>query len=134
MLRLCVRVVSSSRGGLGKTLFVRRLTDQLSNLVNNDMVLASCSSTSLHVTVPLHGNSTDSSVLVDSLLPHAVEGNIPLSRVFHLDVSPSVRQKKSMSKLVLCAQILFPSVMSKITFLNSIWMDSMYIYTFRVNP
>ena len=89
--RLCVRVVSSQRGGLGKTLFVRRLTDQLPNLVNNDMVLTNDSNVALHVTVPLHGNSTDSSMLVDSLLPHAVRANVPLSRVFHLDVSPSVR-------------------------------------------
>ena len=89
--RLCVRVVSSSRGGLGKSLFVRRLTDQLTQLVNNDMVLSRCPGTSLHVTVPLHGNSTDSSMLVDSLLPHGVKANVPLSRVFHLDVSPSVR-------------------------------------------
>lgn len=89
--RLCVRVVSSSRGGLGKTLFVRRLTDKLPNLVNNDMVVSRCSNLSLHVTVPLHGNSTDSSMLVDLLLPHGVKANVPLSRVFHLDVSPSVR-------------------------------------------
>lgn len=89
--RLCVRVVSSSRGGLGKSLFVGRLTDQLTKLVNNDMVLSRCPSTSLHVTVPLHGNSTDSSMLVDSLLPHGVKANVPLSRVFHLDVAPSVR-------------------------------------------
>ena len=93
--RLCVRVVSSKRGGLGKTLFVRRLTDQLPNLVNNDMVLTNVrmhdSNVALNVTVPLHGNSTDSSMLVDSLLPHAVRANVPLSRVFHLDVSPSVR-------------------------------------------
>ena len=93
--RLCVRVVSSKRGGLGKTLFVRRLTDQLPTLVNNDMVLTNermhGSNVALHVTVPLHGNSTDSSMLVDSLLPHAVRANVPLSRVFHLDVSPSVR-------------------------------------------
>ena len=91
LLRLCVRVVSSNRGGLGKTLFVRRLTDQLQNLVNNEMVLSPGTDTSLHVTVPLHGNSIDSSMLVDSLLPHAERGNVPLSRVFHLDVSPSVR-------------------------------------------
>jgi hypothetical protein len=80
---------------VGKTLFVRRLTDQLPNLVNNDMVLTNLrkhdSHVALHVTVPLHGNSTDSSMLVDSLLPHAVRANVPLSRVFHLDVSPSVR-------------------------------------------
>ena len=84
--------MSSDRGGLGKTLFVRRLTDQLPHLVNNDMVLSHSPSTSLHVTVPLHGNSTDSSMLVDSLLPHEVRANVPLSRVFHLDVSPSVRK------------------------------------------
>lgn len=85
--------MSSNRGGLGKTLFVRRLTDQLANLVNNDMVLSCYPNTALHVTVPLHGNSTDSSMLVDSLLPHGVKVNVPLSRVFHLDVSPSVRVK-----------------------------------------
>ena len=93
--RLSVRVVSSQRGGLGKTLFVRRLTEQLPNLVNNDMVMTNLrrkdSKTFLHVTVPLHGNSTDSSMLVDALLPHAVKANVPLSRIFHLDVSPSVR-------------------------------------------
>ena len=87
--------MSSKQGGLGKTLFVRRLTDQLPNLVNNDMVLTNLrmrdSNVALHVTVPLHGNSTDSSMLVDSLLPHTVRANVPLSRVFHLDVSPSVR-------------------------------------------
>ena len=92
--RLSVRVVSSHRGGLGKTLFVRRLTEQLPNLVNNDMVLTNLrrkdSKTFLHVTVPLHGNSTDSSMLVDALLPNAVKANVPLSRIFHLDVSPSV--------------------------------------------
>ena len=37
--RLSVRVVSSHRGGLGKTLFVRRLAEQLPKLVNNDMVM-----------------------------------------------------------------------------------------------
>ena len=93
VLRLCVRVVTSNRGGLGKTLYVRRLTDQLQNLVNNDMVVCRDSGISLHVTVPLHGNSTDSSMLVDSLLPHATRANVPLSRVFHLDVSPSVRHE-----------------------------------------
>ena len=93
VLRLCVRVVTSNRGGLGKTLYVRRLTDQLQNLVNNDMVVYRDSNISLHVTVPLHGNSTDSSMLVDSLLPHATRANVPLSRVFHLDVSPSVRHE-----------------------------------------
>ena len=93
LCRLCVRVVSSKQGGLGKTLFVRRLTDQLPNLVNNDMALRMYdSNVDLHVTVPLHGNSTDSSMLVDPLLQHAVRANVPLSRVFHLDVSSSVRQ------------------------------------------
>ena len=91
VLRLCVRVVSSNRGGLGKTLYVRRLTDQLQNLMNNAMVVSHDTDISLHVTVPLHGNSTDSSMLVESLLPHALMTNVPLSRVFHLDVSPSVR-------------------------------------------
>ncbi|XP_015765580.1 PREDICTED: E3 ubiquitin-protein ligase RNF213-like [Acropora digitifera] len=54
------------------------------------MVLSDSSNTSLHVTVPLHGTSTDSSMLVDSLLPHGARANVP--RVFHLDVASSVRR------------------------------------------
>ena len=86
---------------MGKTLFVRRLTEQLPNLANNDMVMTNLrredSNTSLDVTVPLHGNSTDSSMLVEALLPHAVKVNVPLSRIFHLDVSPSVRNLMHLS-------------------------------------
>ncbi|XP_022801884.1 E3 ubiquitin-protein ligase rnf213-alpha-like, partial [Stylophora pistillata] len=94
--RLCVRVVSSHRGGMGKTLFVRRLTEQLPDLANNEMVVTNLRSQDcnalLHVTVPLHGNSTDSSMVVDALLPHTVKANVPLSRIFHVDVSPSMRR------------------------------------------
>ncbi|XP_022803330.1 E3 ubiquitin-protein ligase rnf213-alpha-like isoform X2 [Stylophora pistillata] len=93
---LCVRVVSSNRGGMGKTLFVRRLTEQLPDLENNDLIMTNLrgqdSKTLLHVTVPLHGNSTDSSMVADALLSHAVKANVPLSRIFHLDVSPSMRR------------------------------------------
>ena len=55
------------------------------------------SNTFWHVTVPLHGNFIDSSMLVGALLPHAVKVNVPLFRIFHLDVSPSVRKLTHMS-------------------------------------
>ena len=66
--RLSVRVVSSHRGGLGKTLFVRRLAEQLPKLVNNDMVMKNLrrqdSKTFLHVTI--HTSSWEFHRLVDA--------------------------------------------------------------------
>ena len=86
---LSVRVVQSSRAGMGKSLVVKHLAEQLTNLPNNkklrkDLVLSLCP------TIPVHGISVDSDCVTRTLRSHAVKRDIPVSRIFHLDMSQSV--------------------------------------------
>ena len=91
---MSVRVVSSDRSGCGKSLVVRRLSQQLEVFLNNDIVSRDLRTLDaekpLCVTVPIHGKTVDQSAVVEALIPHALTANVPLSRIFHLDISPSV--------------------------------------------
>ena len=87
--RLSVRVVQSSRAGMGKSLVVKHLAEQLANLPNNKklrkgLVNGFCS------TIPVHGISVDSDRVTRTLLTRACKGDVPVSRIFHLDMSQSV--------------------------------------------
>ena len=89
LLRLSVRVVQSSRAGMGKSLIVKHQAEQLKNLPSNkklrkDLIPSLCP------TVPVHGISVDSDHVTKTLLSHAVKRDIPVSRIFHLDMSQSV--------------------------------------------
>lgn len=44
----------------------------------------------LSVVVPLHGTTADTQQILDALWQHPVESNLPVSRIIHIDVSPSV--------------------------------------------
>jgi len=88
-----VRVVSSDRAGVGKTLVVSRLCEKLMRLPNNaQMSKLKKPSVQLSVVVPLHGRVADTQQILDALWQHPVESNLPVSRIIHLDVSPSVSQ------------------------------------------
>ena len=88
-LRLSVRVVQSSRAGMGKSLLVKHLADQVTTLSNNKKLRKGLVS-SLSPTIPVHGVSVDSDRVTRTLLSHAVERHVPVSRIFHLDMSQSV--------------------------------------------
>ena len=92
--RLSVRVVSSERAGCGKSLVVRRLSESLVQLGNNDGVLSYLrdmeADVPLCISVPIYGPAVDQCSVVESLLPHMIVPDLPLSRIFHLDVHPSV--------------------------------------------
>jgi hypothetical protein len=90
--RLAVRVVSSDRAGVGKSLLVSRLSEQLSKLENNCKVKESIedSQVKLTVTVPLHRALVDTCAILDALWQNPVKADLPVSRIIHLDVSPSV--------------------------------------------
>ena len=92
--RLSVRVVSSERAGCGKSLVVRRLSESLVQLGNNDEVLSYLrdmeADVPLCISVPIYGPAVDQCAVVESLLPHMIVPDLPLSRIFHLDVHPSV--------------------------------------------
>ena len=87
-------MVTSARAGVGKSLFVKRLTDQVSNLANNlvmaEMLKSQNQEQPLCVTIPLHDKHLRISDVMSFLLPHALRSDAPLSRIFHLDVTPSV--------------------------------------------
>ena len=92
--RLSVRVVSSERAGCGKTLVVRRLSESLVQLGVNDAVLSYLrdreADVPLCISVPIYGPAVDQCSVVESLLPYMVVPDLPISRIFHLDVHPSV--------------------------------------------
>ena len=92
--RLAVRVISSERAGSGKSLAVCRLSQRLSELRNNDAVMDYLKDMStdvpLCISVPIYGPIVHQRVVVESLLPHTIVPDLPLSRIFHFDVHPSV--------------------------------------------
>ena len=82
-------MIQSSRAGVGKSLIVKRLTKQLEELPNNKLVRPGLVS-SFFQTVPVHGVSADSDKVSRALSVHALKPDIPVSRIFHLDISQSV--------------------------------------------
>ena len=94
MDRLAVRVLSSEGAGAGKSLLVCRLSQSLSGLKNNETVIDYLrdmeADVPLCITVPIYGPFVHQDAIAESLLPHTIIPDLPLSRVFHLDVHPSV--------------------------------------------
>ena len=92
--RLSVRVVSSERAGSGKSLVVRRLSESLLEIANNCVVTSYLRDMGedlpMCISVPIYGPTVDQCAVVESLLPHVIVPDLPLSRIFHLDVHPSV--------------------------------------------
>ncbi|KAK2555497.1 E3 ubiquitin-protein ligase rnf213-alpha [Acropora cervicornis] len=92
--KVSVRVFSSERAGSGKTLAVHRLHQNVRQLTNNDVVIRYLDDTDtdvqLCIAIPIYGPEVKQSSVVESFLPHMVAPDLPLSRIFHLDVHPSV--------------------------------------------
>ena len=74
---------------MGKSLAVKHLVNQVIALPNNKKLRKGLVS-SLSPTIPVHGISVDSDRVTCTLLSHAVERDVPVSRIFHLDMSQSV--------------------------------------------
>ncbi len=91
-----MRVLSSERAGAGKSLVVRRLSESLPGLKNNDAVMDYLrdmeTDVPLCISVPIYGPFVHQCVIAESLLPNTIVPDFPLSRIFHLDVHPSVGQ------------------------------------------
>ena len=74
---------------MGKSLVVKRLANQLSNLPNNKN-LPDGSVSSLCPTIPVHGIYVDSDLITRTLLSQDIKKDVHASRIFHLDISQSV--------------------------------------------
>ena len=101
---------------MGKSLIVKHLAKQLTYLPNNKKLRKGLMS-SLCPTIPVHGIAVNGDRVTRTLLTHAVKKDIPVSRIFHLDMSQSVSSSHcviesmsvshiSIEKNVMCVVIL----------------------------
>ena len=74
-----MRVVTSQRAGMGKSLYIKRRTEDLLKSVTTDEPH--------EVIVPIHGPTVTSDTVVGALMPH-IEKNFSI--IFHLDIAPNV--------------------------------------------
>ena len=74
---------------MGKSLIIKHLAEQLVRLPNNEKLRKGLMS-SLCPTIPVHGITVNADRVTRTFLSHAVERDIPVSRIFHLDMSQSV--------------------------------------------
>lgn len=80
IIRSCVRFVISDRHGMGKSLFVK-------NLAENLRFNLQCSDNSLHAVVPLHGPVVTSDTVLELLKDYAKN---PTCCIYHFDIAPNV--------------------------------------------
>ena len=79
-LRSCVRFVTSDRSGMGKSLYIKRLAENLKfNL--------KCSDDAIHVTVPLHGPVVTADTLLELFKDHTKNQSCC---IYHIDIAPNV--------------------------------------------
>ena len=86
LLLLCacsssVRVVSSERSGMGKSLYIRRMAEQLETVTKAE--LKDC-----RVVIPIHGPVVTPDVVLKFLKDHYRKNKC---MIYHFDIAPSVR-------------------------------------------
>jgi len=84
-VRCCVRVIKSHRAGVGKTLKVRRLADQLQQTAAESQHKGP-----LVVSIPLHCRTIDQSAVLQRLLQHTLAPEEYVPRIFHIDIAHEV--------------------------------------------
>ncbi|XP_070580815.1 E3 ubiquitin-protein ligase RNF213-like [Ptychodera flava] len=80
--KCCVQVVTSTRAGVGKSLVVERLAQELEDITGNNKDVC--------VTVPLAEKHIDQNVIVSTLTKYITTPTNPVSRIFHFDITPAV--------------------------------------------
>lgn len=74
----CVRIVTSERSGMGKSLYVKRLAENLqTNLGQSDVL----------VTIPLHGPVVTPDTVLELFKDHLKKANCC---IYHIDIAPNV--------------------------------------------
>ena len=77
--RSCVRVVKCNRSGMGKSLYIQRLAEDLKERLEQTEV--SC------VTIPLHGPVITPDTVLELFQNHFKK---PSCYIYHIDIAPSV--------------------------------------------
>ena len=74
-----MRVVSSTRSGMGKSLYIQRLTETLQAMLPSNAVA--------RVTIPIHGPVVIPDMMLDFFEKH-MDSDVCI--IYHLDIAPSV--------------------------------------------
>ena len=82
-----VRVVSSERSGMGKSLHIHRMAEQLKTVAKAE--LPDC-----HVVIPIHGPVVTPDVFLKFLKEHYRKNKCV---IYHFDIAPSVRTVNDMA-------------------------------------
>ena len=93
--RCAARVIRSERAGMGKSLYVSRLTNKLKEQLNQSNQPATYS---LCVTIPVHGPAVNNDEIMKSLQHSFVKFDDPEyfpPQIFHFDIASSVRSTLS---------------------------------------
>lgn len=80
-----MRVIKSHRAGVGKTLKVKRLAEQLQLAASKSRHQGP-----LVVTIPLHCRAVDQSAVLGTLLQHTLPPEDYVPRIFHIDIAHEV--------------------------------------------
>ena len=76
-----VRIISSNRGGMGKSLFIKRMAQRLKQECK--------SQESVYAVIPIHGPLVTSDVILKFFMGRYEDDKC---MIYHLDIAPSVRQ------------------------------------------
>lgn len=82
-IRSCVRVVSSTRAGMGKSLFITRMAERLLKRKGEGTVI---------ITIPIHGPHVTTDTVMEYLGSHQ---DNTYGTILHFDIAPSVNNTKS---------------------------------------
>lgn len=74
-----MRVVSSKRSGMGKSLYIWRMAEKFSKMKSDGAIVA---------TIPVHGPDVFPDAIMTLFNKHL---DNPHSTIFHLDIAPAVR-------------------------------------------
>ena len=92
-----MRVVTSLRGGMGKSLFIEKKSDQLDKYVSNNASAKQKDRFQKYQTVvrtPVHGTTVGYNDIVSNLSENSIfDDEFP--QIYHFDVAPTVRTIES---------------------------------------
>ena len=95
----CVRVVTSERAGMGKSLYIQRMKEQLKTKCTSRLQQF------CDVVIPVHGPKVTFDTFVQSLKQSFNnKQDINQAIIFHLDISPSVRDVTVLVYLSFCVR------------------------------
>ena len=105
----CIRVVSSSRAGMGKTLFITRMSERLQTKVTGHNVL---------IQIPIHGPKVTTDSVMELLVKHQDTSH---STILHFDISPSV-----------CINEAYTATISVLHFSQVLWQMDTILFSLLV--